>query len=149
MFRGETWSGDAFEFFDRRRLRGAVMRARRFERQHRLRFHAIAGCGISGTVPATLLSQEMDRELLLLRKPNDKRGDYQKLVGAVPDGTSSGVTNYLVIDDLIESGRTMTHIRKLIESQQGTVAAIMLYARGGYDHLQTWKGIPVIELADV
>ena len=149
MFHGETWTDDAFRFFDNRRLNGAISRLRRFERKKGIRFDAIVGCGISGLIPATLLCDRLHLPLLAIRKKTDKGPNWEsKLAGVIPDNVSlTQRVNYLGVDDLISSGTTMTHVINHINSVDGDVVAIMLYAQGEFIHHLDYAGVPIIVLS--
>ena len=81
----------------------AIDRLRKMEKQ----FDTIACCGTSGLLVVPQISEILKKNILVVRKKNEKRYSPFQYEGAVPK-------NYVIIDDLICSGSTVKHILKTI-----------------------------------
>lgn len=82
-----------------------------------LEFDAIACSGASGTLIAPIVAYIMQKNLLYVRKPNEKTHSKNTIEGL--SGLNESF-NYIIIDDCIVSGRTMQHQIKTIQSHQHT-----------------------------
>lgn len=72
----------------------------------KLNFEAIAVCGVSGMVFGSLISYALDKPLWVIRKKNERTHSSNNL----ECGYFKDIESYLIIDDLIESGKTVRHI---------------------------------------
>lgn len=112
-------------------------------------FDAIAIRGVSGMAVGFPISLLLKIPLINVRKPG--LSHYLDEV----EGTISS-KRYLIIDDFIESGNTINHIRKVIRSNLGTktkAVGIFLYAANREDIQDDRDGVyrklPIYTLKDV
>jgi len=66
-------------------------------------FDTIACCGTSGLLVVPQISEILKKNILVVRKRNEQRYSPFAYEGAVPE-------KYIIIDDLICSGKTVKHI---------------------------------------
>ena len=71
-------------------------------------YDTLAFAGISGAVIGPALAIKLKKECLLVRKDCDKHCTRENVSG------HEGVKSYLIVDDLIDSGRTVEMIQKKI-----------------------------------
>ena len=69
------------------------------------KFNAIAFRGISGALIAPVIAHSLKKEIIAVRK-SEKRHSSSKVEGVGKTTTA----NYIIIDDLIDSGKTMRDI---------------------------------------
>ena len=93
-------------------------------------FDAIAFRGNSGALVAIPVAHMMDKNLLLVRKGGSHSSS--KVEGAFPDGPA----NYIIIDDHIDTGKTMkTIINKIYQFNPAyKCVGIFLYANDSDDY---------------
>ena len=70
-------------------------------------FDTIACCGTSGLLVVPQISEILKKNILIVRKKDEKRYSPFQYEGAVPK-------NYVIVDDLICSGNTVKHILNTI-----------------------------------
>lgn len=63
-------------------------------------FDTIAFRGFSGAIIGTSVAQQMDKQMILVRKPGDDSHSGHKVEG------HKGVKKYIILDDFIDSGAT-------------------------------------------
>lgn len=90
-------------------------------------FEAFAFCGMSGALIAPLLSYKMKKELLLVRKPSDTTHSIYLVEGNL------SVSKVIIVDDCVDSGKTVTRIVARIRSytQMTDPAGLLLYSHYG------------------
>ena len=71
-------------------------------------YDTLAFCGISGATIGPVLAMNLRKETMLVRKDGDRRNTLYDVAGY------TGVANYLIVDDFINSGKTVKHIQKKI-----------------------------------
>ena len=72
-------------------------------------FNAIAFCGMSGALIAPMIAKELGKELILVRKTGDKNHSCYKVEGYL------NAEKYIIVDDFIDTGATVRHIKKSIK----------------------------------
>lgn len=75
-----------------------------------LSFDTIACSGVSGLLVVPRLCEILNKNILLVRKPTEKRYSPFIYEGVIPN-------KYLIIDDLVCSGQTIKHILKTIKEE--------------------------------
>ena len=83
-------------------------------------FDSIACCGISGLLVVPQISELLKKNIIVVRKKNDKRYSPFQYEGVVPK-------KYVIIDDLICSGKTVKHIIKTISDDCVRAECIGIY----------------------
>lgn len=73
-------------------------------------FDSIACCGASGLLVVPQIAEILDKHIVLVRKPSDKRYSVFEMEGVVPN-------NYIIVDDLVCSGRTIRLIKNTIRNE--------------------------------
>lgn len=135
---GRTVSpGHTEEVFDPNDFQKLVNRVakevRRLQRTHKI--NALAACGNSGLLLVGALGYKLDLPFLAVRKRMDTNNDWHHVNGFLVDGG----TRYLIIDDLISTGKTMTKIIHRLQelacdqNREAKAAAILLYNDNGDD----------------
>lgn len=83
-------------------------------------FDSIACCGVSGLMVVPQIAELLNKNIVLVRKKNDK---------CYSDFTIEGVKpfRYIIVDDLICSGDTIRHIRRNIEDEYDKTKCVGLY----------------------
>jgi len=104
----------------------AVKRCLRALRAVESTFDAVYVTGLSGVVPAATVAYLMRKELLVLRKQDD-RGDTMSH-GALLEGDISNVAGirYMILDDFVSNAGTLRRLLKYLPSN-GVLAGVMLY----------------------
>jgi orotate phosphoribosyltransferase-like protein len=115
-------------------------------------FDGIAFIGMSGTLLAPLISERMQIPLLMVRKDADYQSshDYREVSG------NFDIKRYVILDDLIGTGKTLSLIKWKIESRsvsftQGMpeLVGVMLYATNCCDHYFSWKRKGELEIGEL
>ena len=83
-------------------------------------FDSIACCGTSGLMVVPQIAELLDKNIILIRKKNDKSYSDYKIEGVSP-------YRYIIVDDLICSGSTVRHIRGTIRSEIPRAKCIGVY----------------------
>lgn len=83
-------------------------------------FDSIACCGISGLLVAPIVAENIKKNLVIVRKKNDKRYSPFHYEGVIPK-------SYIIIDDLICSGKTIKHIIKTIQEDSPMSKCVGVY----------------------
>jgi adenine/guanine phosphoribosyltransferase-like PRPP-binding protein len=98
--------------------------AKRIKRIHK--YDTIAFSGSSGAALAYVLSAQMKMPLIHIRKDDG----YHPISDSKFEGNAC-VKKYVIVDDFIESGSTISYIRSTIKkvAPKAKCAAIMLYAQ--------------------
>lgn len=91
----------------------------------------IVGCGVSGTVPASIISYMMNKKLCIVRKVGESTHSPFNREGDLPN-------RYVIIDDLVDSGETITRILAAMSEPKNCVA-LLLYACEHYETAYTIK----------
>lgn len=86
----------------------------------KLNFDTIACCGTSGLLVVPQISEILKKNIIVIRKKNEKRYSPFDYEGVVPK-------NYVIVDDLICSGDTVKHIIKLIKLECPKAKCIGVY----------------------
>jgi adenine/guanine phosphoribosyltransferase-like PRPP-binding protein len=81
---------------------------------------AIAGRGVSGIVPAAVVSAAYGLDLIIVRKPREDKHTTLNAQGPLKE-----VESYVIVDDLIDSGLTIRRIIAAMGNRQPE--AILLY----------------------
>ena len=88
-------------------------------------FDAIACQGVSGLVMASMLSFMIKKPLIVVRKDvTHSHSDQMVEFGVIPVKNEMGKLSkvrYIIVDDLIESGKTVNDIDKKIKSYEESV----------------------------
>jgi adenine/guanine phosphoribosyltransferase-like PRPP-binding protein len=118
----------------------AVRKIKEYRKKHP--FDAIAFTGTSGSAIAYPLSYMLKLPLICVRKKNDGNHFYRDIEGC------TNARSYLIVDDFIESGRTMD---KIISAVKGTTPSakpvgIFLYSDASYARREHWKKIPIFRM---
>ena len=83
-------------------------------------FDSIACCGISGLLVAPIVAEKIKKNLIIVRKKNDTRYSPFQYEGVVPK-------RYIIIDDLICSGKTVNHIIETIQEDCPNAKCVGIY----------------------
>lgn len=104
-----------------------------------IEFDSIAFSGVSGAIPASVLSLRLNKNLILVRSHRENR--HQNLV------TEVGMPKYIIVDDLIDRGRTVERIIQIIQTKlfRASCQGIFLYSRINRFKLPDYSGIPVFK----
>jgi len=73
-------------------------------------FDSIACCGTSGLMVVPQIAEILDKHIVIVRKSSDKRYSVFDMEGVVP-------YRYIIIDDLVCSGRTIRLIKNTIHNE--------------------------------
>lgn len=83
-------------------------------------FDSIACCGTSGLMVVPQIAELLNKNILLIRKKNEKCYSDFAIEGVKP-------FRYIIIDDLICSGNTVRHIQRSIGDEYEKTVCIGLY----------------------
>lgn len=107
-------------------IRTAVNRLNKLKREGGLEFEAIAFTGLSGSLIAPAIADILGVGLIAVRKADDEstHSDYGV-------ETASENVDYIIVDDVVGSGRTVKHIQAAIERSMpdSICQGIYLYAQ--------------------
>lgn len=115
--------------FNPEELKSAVSRAT--DRLACLDYDAIAVRGNSGTLFGGALSYETGKHLILVRKPGDSSHSMYPVEGLIAG--DKGYLRYIIVDDFIASGATVSEIKKAVEtnhSRGAELVAVYQYREG-------------------
>lgn len=76
----------------------------------RIKFDSVVVCGTSGLLVGPQISELLNKNLVIVRKRNEKRYSPFHIEGAYPG-------DYVVVDDLVCSGSTLKHILNNIKEE--------------------------------
>lgn len=101
-------------------------------------FDSIACCGTSGLMVVPQVAELLNKNIVLVRKKNDK---------CYSDFTVEGVKpfRYIILDDLICSGNTVRHIQRSIRNEYERTKCIGLYCYMPEECSYTEKTIKLFE----
>jgi orotate phosphoribosyltransferase len=83
-------------------------------------FDSIACCGVSGLMVVPQIAELLNKNILLIRKKNEKCYSDFAIEGIKP-------FRYIIIDDLICSGNTVRHIQRSIRNEYEKTICVGLY----------------------
>lgn len=83
-------------------------------------FDTIVACGTSGLIVIPQVAEILDKHILVVRKPNEKCYSEFSTEGVAP-------YRYVILDDLICSGKTVKHIKKTIQDEYPIAKCIGIY----------------------
>ena len=83
-------------------------------------FDSIACCGVSGLVVAPQVCEILNKNLIIVRKYNENRYSDFSVEGANPG-------RYVILDDLVCSGKTLKHIISSIKEESITSICLGAY----------------------
>jgi len=89
-------------------------------KDYEIYFDSIACCGASGLLVAPLVADNLKKNLILVRKKNDKRYSPFQYEGVVPK-------KFIIVDDLICSGKTVKHIINTIKEDCVLAECVGIY----------------------
>ena len=88
-------------------------------------FDAVAFCGNSGALVAPIVADALNKTILLVRKSGIDCASYEIVEGAV-------ASRYIIIDDLVCSGKTLRHIQQSIKKHHFAMSECSgIYLYGG------------------
>ncbi len=90
----------------------------------KIKFDTIVSCGLSGALVAPVVAAALEKQLVIVRKGERTHGDEVEIEW------NSDVGNYLIIDDLVESGRTIKRIRATVDGPhkyEGNCVGVYFY----------------------
>ena len=100
-------------------LEKIIRRIKRIIKKHKIKFDTIGFTGMSGSLVAPILAVRLKKKMLFVRKnPNFSHGE--KIEGYLGG-------RVLVIDDFIETGKTIKRILNALEEVHTECSAIILY----------------------
>jgi adenine/guanine phosphoribosyltransferase-like PRPP-binding protein len=133
---------------DPRHLKENVKKAAEILRRYE--FEAIAFTGMSGAVPAGALALELDKSLIMVRKPND--GSHSPYVVEGDDSAQ----RYVIVDDFVSSGSTVNRVVEEIDNfykeNHKTITCLGLIEmhKLGYENRtdqERFCGVPILSVA--
>ena len=82
-------------------------------------YDAIAVTGNSGAIPAGILSINLNKPIIIIRKGESSHGTEVELPSMCDDGTvfTSQPRRYIIIDDGISTGATIIRMRRMIAEE--------------------------------
>jgi adenine/guanine phosphoribosyltransferase-like PRPP-binding protein len=83
-------------------------------------FDSIACCGVSGLMVVPQIAEILNKNIVIVRKPEEKRYSEFYIEGVSP-------FRYVVVDDLICSGDTFKWIRQAIHEDNPKASCVGLY----------------------
>jgi adenine/guanine phosphoribosyltransferase-like PRPP-binding protein len=83
-------------------------------------FDSIACCGVSGLTVVPQIAEILNKDMVIIRKPDEKRYSNFYMEGASP-------FRYVVVDDLICSGDTLKWIKQTIHEDNPKAQCVGLY----------------------
>ena len=99
-----------------------------------IQFSAIVFKGVSGAIVAPLVAYKLNKSCIVVRKENEKTHSYQGI--EVPDDEFDTCKNYIIIDDLIDTGKTIINIiRKVDEMMVSSPKCVGIYLYDQYCQL--------------
>lgn len=101
-------------------------------------FDSIACCGTSGLMVVPQVAELLNKNIVLVRKKNDKCYSDFAVEGVKP-------FRYIILDDLICSGNTVRHIQRSIRNEYDRAKCIGLYCYMPSECAYTSKNIKMFE----
>ena len=125
------------QYLQGKRLKTVIRRTVKLLRDKNIKFDTIAVKGNSGMLIGPSLAMEMNKSLLIIRKPAERNHSYNKVEGW---GHNQRI---LILDDFIASGKTIESMIKSINDYCATptIVAITLYAcyKPGTTYKETYE----------
>lgn len=81
----------------------------------KLEFDTIAFTGVSGALIGPALADKLNKKMIIVRKKETKTHAYRKAEGFYKFSTSHKEVKYIIIDDVIDSGKTIVTIIQRID----------------------------------
>lgn len=97
-------------YLDPSTLKDHIKSTVEYLRKSDLTYDTIAFCGMSGALIAPPVAVKLGKDLLMVRKDSDDRHSCYHVLG------NTETKNYIIVDDLISSGKTLRHIINKIEN---------------------------------
>lgn len=128
---------------------------RKFLSENKIRPRFIVGRGLSGASMGAVVANRLRKALILVRKPNDGSHAWDKVEGFFYHGFENQIktSTFIIIDDLIESGKTITAILSELQKRAGAkekCAGVFCYNqmhtvrfRPEKEHAEFLKDIPL------
>lgn len=101
-------------------------------------FDVIAIQGYSMALIAPMIADRLGKQIVLVRKKGESSHSSR-----VIEGLYGKSFNYIIIDDLVASGNTISNLTYSI-SVYGTCVGIYLYNMGSYDTRSSINSIPIV-----
>ncbi len=98
-----------------------IFKCVQYFKKAKLDFDTIACCGTSGLLVVPQISEILKKNILVVRKANEKRYSPFQYEGPIPN-------KYVIIDDLICSGKTIKHILHTIKEDCPRSLCIGVYS---------------------
>jgi adenine/guanine phosphoribosyltransferase-like PRPP-binding protein len=117
-------------------VRLASTKIKKFRRK--VSFDAIAFTGTSGAAIAYLLSFILKIPLICIRKSIRDNHSGLKLEGCIT------AKKYIIVDDFIESGRTINKIKKSITAENKKSKCVGIYLYNNWRGSEPFNGVPII-----
>jgi adenine/guanine phosphoribosyltransferase-like PRPP-binding protein len=83
-------------------------------------FDSIACCGVSGLIVVPQIAEILNKHIVVIRKPDEKRYSDFYIEGVSP-------FRYVIVDDLICSGNTLKWIKQAIHEDNPKARCVGLY----------------------
>lgn len=99
---------------------------------------SIAFTGTSGAAIAYPLSYKLKLPLICVRKTGEKSHYTGSTEG------DAEAKKYLIVDDFIQSGKTINNIIKKIKRDQPNAKAVGIFLYTSYSSERAWEGIPIM-----
>jgi adenine/guanine phosphoribosyltransferase-like PRPP-binding protein len=125
------YMGEAFNVGGRPELLARLQARLELARKVGPEFDSLAFRGVSGAMIAPSLADRLSLGIVAIRKPNDGSHSSAQVEA------SWGASRYVIVDDLISSGRTCRAIIEAGDEARLTCVGILLYAQpagGAYDN---------------
>jgi len=103
-----------FEGYDKRqeKISLIIKSIRSFERKYKTPIHYIVVRGVSGITMGSIVAHKMKKGLIVVRKTEKAHSDYN--VEGLPCYGNSPYYNGIIVDDCVDSGKTVIEILKSI-----------------------------------
>lgn len=107
---------------------------------------AIVVTGLSGLIIGSAVSIKTGKQLVVVRKPRDESHACVEVEGLINLGRSF---KYVILDDFIDSGKTLNRIAKKIHSEAGKNTMCVGYLMYNQGYKASKKNLPFREAKQV
>ena len=88
---------------------------------------ALAVTGVSGLIFGAILADRLKLDLIVVRKPSDTKKHSNRNIEGLYRPGHAGALRYLFVDDLVDTGATVTHVISELSTQKTTCVGWYLY----------------------
>ncbi|ENN96016.1 orotate phosphoribosyltransferase-like protein [Methanocaldococcus villosus KIN24-T80] len=116
-------------------------------KSRKIEFDTVVGISNSGVPIATLVAEELDKELAIYIPKKQLLEDGKRIIGSISQNFSTiSYKRAVIIDDVVTSGSTLTECVKQLKNSCSPKLIVVLIDKSGLDEID---GVPLVPLIRV